>query len=96
MSNKYYTSDGMGVSKPAIDQRIRRAKETKLEQQRTDEGFNFCEQCGLATGRLDCAHTISVDECQKTRRVELAWDVENIKVKCRNCHQIQDKLNLNP
>lgn len=92
MSNTYYTSDGMGVSKPAIDQRVRRAKETKLEQQRTEHGYNFCEDCGTASGILDCSHDISVDQCQKQGKTEVAWDVDNITIRCRPDHIKHDKL----
>lgn len=86
MSNTFYTSDGIGVSKPAIDQRVRRAKAQVLEDQRTEYGYNFCEDCGIAIGRLDCSHDISVDQCQKQGKTELAWDIENITIRCRLDH----------
>lgn len=94
--NHYTTSAGERVSKAEIDKRVRQAKFEKLQAQTIDYGYNFCEDCkrNEMNTRLDCSHDISVDECQKTGRVELAWDVQNIKIRCRKCHQIKDKLNL--
>lgn len=93
--NHFTTSTGERVSKATIDRRVRQAKQQKLEQQREEHGYNFCEDCGRSGGTyLDCSHEISVDECQKTGRAELAWDVDYIKIRCRRCHQIKDKLNI--
>lgn len=93
--NHYYTSDGIRVSKAAIDQRVRRAKAKRLEIQRTEHGYNYCQKCGRSSGvYLDCAHDVSVDKCQKTGRAELAWDTSNIKILCRECHSKHDNLNL--
>lgn len=33
-------------------------------------------------------------ETRKTGRAELAFDVDNIKIRCRTCHQIHDHTNL--
>ena len=84
--NHYHTSDGERVAKSIIDSRVREAKSNALSEQFWEFGYNFCTDCLSSNGRLDCSHTISVDEAQKTRRTELAWDVENIKVRCRDCH----------
>lgn len=94
--NHYWTSTGERVSKATIDRKVRAAKAAKLEQQREAYGYNFCEDCKrneMGT-RLDCSHDISVDECQKSGRVELAWDTDYIKIRCRECHNIKDKLNI--
>ena len=91
--NHYYTSDGNRVSKSAIDSKIRAAKKIVIDEQKYEHGYNFCVECGRSTGiYLDCSHTISVDHAQKTRRTELAWDINNIKMRCRDCHQKHDKL----
>lgn len=91
--NHYRTSNGERIPKPEIDRRVRLAKARKLELQREWYGFNKCEDCGRnATGtRLDCSHEMSVDECQKTGQSELAWDIDNIKIRCRECHQKHDR-----
>lgn len=91
--NHYKTSNGERVSKAKIDQMVRLAKSRRLEMQEIVYGYNFCEDCKRnATGtRLDCSHEISVDECQKSGRSELAWDIDNIRIRCRECHQKHDK-----
>ena len=92
MANSYETSDGERVAKSVIDQRIKKAKAEKLEQMIDEHGYYFCEECDTNQGRLDCSHTISVKEAQETGQSELAWDVGNIKVRCRSCHQKLDLL----
>lgn len=90
--NHYYTSDDERVAKSVIDRRVHEAKGNALDIQFWEYGYNFCVDCNRSSGRLDCSHTISVDEAQKTRRAELAWDVNNIKVRCRECHRKHDNL----
>lgn len=87
-----------GVDKKKIDKRVRLAKSIKLAQQVSEHGYNFCEEC-MRNGNgtyLDCAHVISVDRCQKSPEIpiEAAWDVKNINVLCRECHQKRDKLTI--
>ena len=84
--NHFYTSDEERVAKSTIDAKVRVAKSNALSEQFYEFGYNFCTDCLTSNGILDCSHTISVDEAQKTLRTELAWDVENIKVRCRECH----------
>lgn len=92
--NHYTDSKGNKVSKSTIDRLVRQCKERKLEQMQDEHGYIFCEECGTSNSRLDCSHTISVDQCQKNSSInlELAWDVKNIRILCRTCHQEQDKL----
>ena len=94
--NHYFTSTGERVSKAEIDRKVRKAKELVIEAQKDLYGYNFCQVCGRNGSQtyLDCSHIVSVDECQKTRRAELAWAPANIQVLCRKCHQKRDKLNL--
>lgn len=94
--NYFITSTAERVSKATIDRRVREAKALKLEIQRDAYGYNFCEECRRNSSgtRLDCSHEISVDECQKSGRAELAWDIINIKIRCRSCHKKHDKLNI--
>lgn len=91
--NHYRMSNGERVSKVTIDSKIRTAKAKALELQIDKYGYNFCADCGRnASGtRLECSHEISVDECQKSGRSELAWDVNNIRIRCHACHQKHDK-----
>ena len=88
--NHFYTSEDERVSKSVIDSRVRDAKSNALSEQFWEFGYNFCTECLTSNGILDCSHTISVDEAQKTGRTELAWDVDNIKVRCRDCHLKHD------
>ena len=99
--NTYQTSSGERLKKSVIDSLVRKAKVAKLQQQHDEFGFNFCEHvledghvCSRSNGvPLDCSHTISVNEAQNTGRTELAFDVNNIKIRCRPCHKELDKLN---
>ena len=90
--NTFRTSDGQRLSKGIIDRNCRKAKENKLRQFKNDHGFFHCQDCGTSQGRIDCSHTISVNEAQNTGRVELAWDVKNITLRCANCHRKHDSL----
>lgn len=88
-------SNGIGISKDVIDRKVRKAKAQVLEDQKTEYGYNFCQQCARSSGtRFDCAHTFSVDKCQKERMVEVAWSPKNIRILCRECHKKQDGLDL--
>ena len=85
--NHYYTSNEERIAKSVIDAKIKKAKSNALSEQFWEFGYNFCVDCLRSTGvYLDCSHTISVDEAQKTRRAELAYDKDNIKVRCRSYH----------
>lgn len=89
--NTYSTSKGERIKKSIIDSRVRNAKKWKLDIMMEDCGYLFCEDCGTSNGILDCSHDISVKECQETSRTEMSWDVENITIRCRKCHNIHDK-----
>ena len=91
--NTYSTSTGERIKKSVIDEKIKQAKAKKLEQQLDDWGYYFCEDCSVSTGTyLDCSHDISVKEAQETGRAELSWDVNNLTVRCRECHNKHDLL----
>jgi 5-methylcytosine-specific restriction endonuclease McrA len=93
--NHYYTSQGDKISKSRIDALVRNAKKKALQLQYNEHGYNFCSHCLRSSGvYLDCSHRISVDQAQKTRHTELAYDVNNIDILCRQCHQQRDGLNL--
>jgi len=93
--NYYRKSNGDRISKSEIDSKVRKAKAEKLEEQREEYGYNFCDTCSKSSGTfLDCAHVESVKSCQENGRSEKAYDKGNIKILCRECHQIFDKLDL--
>ena len=88
--NTYNTSLGERISKGLIDRNVRTAKGVKIRNFKNDHGFCYCEDCNTSQGRIDCSHTISVKYAQETGRTELAWDQKNIRLLCRNCHNILD------
>ena len=91
----YQTSTGERLEKSTIDYRVREAKKAVLKEQLFEFGYNFCVDCDRNASSgipIDCAHTISVKECQESGRSELAYDKENIKPRCRTCH---NKIDLN-
>lgn len=90
----YRTSIGERFEKSDIDKKVRKAKIEKLQRFYNEHGYYFCEEVGCKSpnvGPIDCSHDISVKECQETGRTELAWDISNITLRCRRCHQIHDK-----
>lgn len=93
--NHFTTSNGNRLSKAQIDRKIRKAKAVKLEAQLAEYGYNFCTKClNNDCKPLDCAHIESVDSCQKNGYCEKAWDVGNIEIVGRACHQKLDGLDL--
>lgn len=91
--NKFTDSNGNKWTKKQIDKKVHQAKQLKYDLMMDEYGYLFCEDCGRSRGvRLDMSHDISVDKCQKEGRCELAWDVNNITIRCRKCHQKHDKL----
>jgi len=92
----YKVSSGKRVLKSYIDYKVREAKKQVLQDQLDEHGYNFCVECGINSSNaiIDCSHDISVDECQKSGRSELAWNKSNIKPTCRECHKDKDNMNL--
>lgn len=79
----FSTSSGKRVKKSTIDSNVKKAKRQKsLDSMYTP----YCERCGANSDGLDMSHIVSVDECQKSGRSEIAWDVLNIELLCRPCH----------
>ena len=91
--NTYECSNGTRLKQSVIERLITKAKKTKVEQQFDENGYNFCEECGISSGTyLDCSHNISVKKAKEIGETELCFDVNNISMLCRKCHQIHDKL----
>ena len=96
--NTYRTTSGERIAKSIIDRKISEAKREKINKMLKEYGYIFCEECGRNTNSgipIDCSHTISVDEAQKMGNTELSWSIDNLKMRCRICHRIHDKNNLN-
>lgn len=93
--SRYKMSNGEWVTKSVIDRKVREAKDLKIKLFFEEYGYIFCEECkNNEDTPIDCSHIISVDECQKSGRSELAWDLNNIRLLGRECHKKKDKLNL--
>lgn len=90
--NSYRTSDGERLKQSVIESLITKAKKEKLKEQFNEFNYNFCEDCGISNGTyLDCSHDKSVKWCKDNGKTELAFDVNNITIRCRRCHNIHDK-----
>lgn len=95
--NHYFTSEGERVSQSTVDYRIKKAKAEALKNQHDEHGYNFCESCGVNanhSGKLDCSHDISVKKAKESGKTEQCWNVGNITILCRKCHQNKDGLDL--
>lgn len=91
--NHFTDSQGNKISKGQIDRKIRNAKIWLLQRQLNEHGFNFCEECNVnSSAILDCSHIVSTDRCQKDPNIalEMAWDLDNLRVLCRKCHMEHD------
>lgn len=90
--SSYKMSNGGRVKKSVLDRKVKEAKKLKLEEFLIKHGYFFCEDCKNNDCKpIDCSHDVSVDECQKSGRAELAWDINNITLRGRPCHNIHDK-----
>jgi len=93
-SNVYYTSDGKVLYSTVLEAKIYNAKRAKLAEFIITHGYFFCEDCNRneSCGEpIDLSHTISVKEAKESRRAELCYDLNNIKLRCRTCHRKHDK-----
>jgi len=90
----YKCSDGTKVSQDQIDRNVKKAKAQKLQQFLDNHGYFFCEDCENNNDNpIDCSHDVPVSACKNQGRTELAWDVDNITLRGRDCHSKLDKLN---
>jgi len=95
MANSYRTSTGERFTKAEIDRKVHLAKADKIVQMIEEHGYVFCEDCKQNDCKpIDCSHNISVKEAQESGRTELAWDVNNITMRGRACHQKWDKSGI--
>ena len=90
MSSK--TSSGNRITTEETNARIKIAKAQKLFEIELEYGYHFCEDCRTNSGRIDLSHTIGIGKAKQDGMTELCWDVSNIKLRCRDCHNKLDRL----
>jgi len=91
--NTYSDSENNRWTQEQIDAKITKAKEQKISSFFDEHGYYFCEDCGTSSAfKFDCSHEIPVSEAKNNGAVELAWDIQNIRLRCRKCHQKHDNL----
>lgn len=89
----YSKSNGERITQIELDKRIREAKQIKKDEFFDQWGYYFCETCKSSNkSRYDMSHDVSVQECKMSGKTELAYDVDNLKIRCRECHNKYDKL----
>ena len=93
MNPTYSDSDGNRWTTSQIDRKSDRCARELLEIQFIEYGYNFCTQCYRNDCKpIDVAHLISRKEAKESGRAELCWDMDNLKIMGRKCHQKHDKL----
>lgn len=66
-----------------------------LDIQFITHGYNFCQKCKRNDCKpLDVSHTVSRKKAKEEGRVEILWDLDNLEILGRKCHQEKDRLNL--
>ena len=74
---------------------MRKSKETVLELQFLEYGYNFCTKCSRNDCKpIDVSHNISVKKAKETGNAQLCWDLDNLEILGRKCHAKKDKLNI--
>ena len=96
MKPTYSTSTGERYTTDQIDRKSDKVAKELLEIQFVNHGYNFCEKCGINSSNsyIDVSHTISKKEAKESGRSELCWDISNLEILCRSCHQKKDGLTL--
>ena len=93
--NNITLSTGERITRSTFDFRIRKAKKQKIDKMIEEFGFIFCEDCEQNNCKpVDCSHEIPVSECLKSGKPELAYDINNIIMRGRECHRKKDGLHL--
>lgn len=93
--NTYSDSHGNRYTTPQIERKIAEAGKSKLLEQQFEHGYNFCSKCKRNDCRpIDVSHTISRKEAKENGYVEVLWDLDNLEILGRTCHQKKDKLDL--
>lgn len=86
--NTYNCTNGDRVTQSVIDRNIRKAKEIKKHNFIKEHGYKFCEFTGVneSAAIIDPMHIISVDQCKKMGRADLARDQRNLRYGARSYH----------
>ena len=89
----YKDSKGNRYTTVQINKKSDEAAKLKLQLQFDEYRYNFCEHCKRNDCRpIDVSHTISRKEAKENGNVEILWDLNNLEILGRKCHQIKDKL----
>ena len=90
--NTIVTSSGERLTRSEFDNRIRKAKAKKLQEALNKYGYIVCEDCKRNDCKpIDCSHDKSVKACIEDGVPELAYEVGNITMRGRRCHNLHDK-----
>lgn len=95
-TNTWEGSDGTRYTSAQVDRYVRRACRERMEIQRELFGYNFCMECRIndRNAIIDPSHDVSVDWLKKNGQVEQAWNTVIITPRCRGCHNVRDRLNV--
>ena len=89
--NYLTTSEGEKISRSQFDRRILEAKKEKLYNFFDEHNRYFCEVCLSNNCKpIDNSHDVSVKKCIEMGKPELAYDVNNITLRGRDCHNKHD------
>ncbi len=93
MKPTYSDSLGNRWTTEQIDRKSHKVAKELLELQFLEHGYNFCEVCNRNDCKpIDVAHLVSRKEAKESGNSELCWDMDNMKIMGRKCHQKHDKL----
>lgn len=93
MKPTYSDSLGNRWTTEEINRKSDKSAKQLLEDQLLEHGYNFCQECFRNDCKpIDVAHMISRKEAKESGRAELCWDINNLKIMGRKCHQKYDKL----
>ena len=93
--NTYKCSDNTRVTQKQIDRNIRKAKIQLISNCKEKHGYIFCQKCRRNDCKpVDCSHNFSVQDCKNAGMTELCWNLSNLELVGRLCHEKKDKLNL--
>ena len=95
-TNVVRCSDGTTMTSAQYERKVRAACRERMERQKADCGYNFCNVCGVNDryAIIDPSHDVSVKECREAGQAEKAINPDFITPRCRDCHRKHDKLNL--
>lgn len=89
----YKDSQGNRYTTEQINRKSDKASTLKLQLQFDEYRYYFCEHCKKNSCKpIDVSHTVSRKSAKENGNVEILWDLENLEILGRKCHQIKDKL----